>query len=147
MTIDDIAARHVKAIDQGLKLAGYIARCDTESEAQRLSRGRHWMADFNDVVPPILAEITKLTAALADAEARGRLAAEFTTKQVADALQAAWDDWGADTQHFPDCFSIARGPKLSANFQISNFAWHVAIELNKSRALAQSPEDGKQEKV
>lgn len=51
-------------------------------------------------------------------------------KDIAAALQEAWDDWGADTSCFPECFSITRGPKLWANFAVSNFAQHVADALN-----------------
>ena len=42
------------------------------------------------------------------------------------ALQTAWDEFGLDTGCFPECFSITRGPKIWANFALSNFAQHVA---------------------
>lgn len=138
MTIDDIAARHAAALAESTKLVGYVNRCDSENEVQRLGRGRKWFSDFRENVPYLLdlvanqaAEITKLTAALADAEARGRLAERA---RIIDALkyEASVRPCAEDAGIVSDCALLIE----------ADFSYDKAEEIEN--ALAQSPEDGKQ---
>lgn len=51
--------------------------------------------------------------------------------RVADALQAAWDDFVQDTGCFPDALTVERGRnvRLGANFGVGNFSIMVASNL------------------
>ncbi len=60
-----------------------------------------------------------------------------TEAQLATAMQEAWDDFTSDTNCFPECFSITRGPKLWADFRKSNFVSMVRMYL--SGALKSQP--------
>lgn len=50
---------------------------------------------------------------------------------VRNALQEAWDDWCADTNSYPDCFIVSRGPHLTFDAgRCGNFISSVTMELN-----------------
>ena len=62
---------------------------------------------------------------------------------LADAMQAAWDEFCADTGCIPDCFTI-HGPattRVSANFRYGNFASFVADRLAAAVSGTKNEED------
>lgn len=51
-----------------------------------------------------------------------------TEKQIAEAMQDAWNEFCADAQAHPDCF-YREGKKLFADFSLGNYALMVSNHL------------------
>lgn len=172
MTIDDIAARHKYTGDhfglpwsvgphgsdvwcQSLK-GGETRHIDVRGWGYLTGQGHgamglsadeamalqaqlaHRVVNSVNDVPVLLAEITRLTAALADAEARGRLATTATPEMIA-AYRGALK---AHIESIPNAHRVIGRPGRGFRVDEKTKA-RIRIEA-VLRAIAQSPEDGKQ---
>lgn len=143
--IDDLAQslrgagiKHIRKVLAAIREAQAAQIAELTAESERLKEAlesdddmllRELSVVSQDYVD-MKARATQAEAALSASQERERVMREaLTSDVVAAALQEAWDDFCADANAFPHCFTILPGKRLMANFQISNFASFVALAL------------------